>query len=232
MDCKHSNWCGAPLCPLDSKVRQAYWFPGEEHCHREDLVVKYDWLSKQFKIARSKICDDWCFSVNMLEVLQLEDINKNLQGLDADKSDDKVWIKQYRLSKRRIRRIVKLEEKPRVGYINKKGHRCLFVGKKCILWRENRNSYYILDHEKKCLKTSKFRDVCEEYVKGLEKIKTKSIYDIRSKKKTKNIKGENVDEEKSEVKHERKIKVKGDQKDHRNSRSHEALRKVRKEKGC
>jgi len=252
VDCKYEAWCGAPLCPLESKVREAFWYSGEEHCHREDLVLKYDWLSKQSKIARTKGCKDECFNVNMLEVLQQEDINKTLRGMDIDESNDKSWIRDYKLGNRRVKRIVKLEEKPRVGYVNKKGHRCLFIGKKCVLWRKERDFYYVLDQDKKCVKTSKFLDVCENIVRGLEKIKVnKSIYREkreyrkkgdsvgesnkqisksykRSKTRGTKYKGENVDEENGKVKHERKVKDKvKDQDNVSNARSHKALRNVR-----
>jgi hypothetical protein len=256
VECKYESWCGAPLCPLESKVRDAFWYSGEEHCHREDLVLKYSWLGKQSKIARTKGCKDECFNVNMLEVLQQEDINKTLRGMDIDESNDKSWIRDYKLGNRKVKRIIKLEEKPRVGYVSKKGHTCLFLGKKCVLWRKKRDSYYVLDQDKKCIKSSKFLDVCENIVRDLEKIKTnKSIYPEKreyrkgdtvgesSKKISKSYKGskirgtkykgENVDckeNGKVKVKHERKVKDKDivkDQDSVGNARSHEALRNVR-----
>ncbi len=254
MDCKYEPWCGAPLCPLELKVREAFWYSGEEHCHRDDLMLKYDWLGKQSKIARTKGCKDECFNVNMLEVLQQDDINKTLRGMDMDESNDKSWIRDYKLGNRRVKRVIKLEEKPRAGYVNKKGHRCLFVGKKCTLWRKERDFYYVLDQDKKCVKTSKFLDVCENIVRDLEKIKVnKSIYrekreyrkkgenigesskqistdNKRSKIRGTKYKGENVDEENGKVKHECKVKGKDSVKDQdsvRNTRSHEALRNVR-----
>jgi len=251
MDCKYQDYCGAPLCPLEANVREAYWFSGEEHCHRNDLVVKYEWLTKQSKIARTKGCKDECFNVNILEVLQQEDINRTLRGMDIDESNDKNWIRDYKLGNRRVKRIVKLEEKPRVGYVNKKGHRCLFIGKKCVLWRKERDFYYVLDQDKKCVKTSKFLDVCENIVRDLEKIKaSKSIYrekreyrkkgdsigesnkkistdNKRSKTRGTKNKGENVDckENGKEVKHERKVKDR--QEDSGNTRSHKTLCNVR-----
>ena len=232
MDCKYEPWCGAPLCPLEIKVREAFWYSGEEHCHREDLVLKYDWLSKQSKIARTKGCKDECFNVTILEVLNSEDINKKLRGLNFEENNEKEWIKQYRLGKRRIEKIEVLEEKPRVGYVNKKGHRCLFIGKKCSLWRKERDAYYVLDQDKKCVKSSKFLDICENTVRDLEKIKVnKSIYrekrqyrrkgesvgessekiskfDKRSKTRGTKYKGESIDckEDCKKVKRERKVK--------------------------
>lgn len=238
MDCKHQDYCGAPLCPLESNVREAYWFSGEEHCHREDLVLKYEWLGKQSKIARTKGCKDECFNVNILEVLRQEDINKTLRGMDVDESNDKSWIREYKLGNRKAKRIVKLEEEPRVGYVNKKGHKCLFIGKKCILWRKERDSYYVMDKNKQCVKVSKFLDVCEEFVRSLEKIKKATIYrekriyrkkekgdEVVEGKSSKTIsinynrskirgtkyKGENVDckeNGKVKVKHERKVQDK------------------------
>lgn len=254
MDCKYASWCGAPLCPLESKVREAFWYSGEEHCHREDLVLKYDWLGKQSKIARTKGCKDECFNVNMLEVLQQEDINKTLRGMDIDENNDKSWIREYKLGNRKVKRIIKLEEKPRVGYVNKKGHRCLFIGKKCVLWRKERDSYYVLDQDKKCIKSSKFLDVCEKVVRDLEKIKaSKSIYREkreyrkkgenleqsneqiskfykRSKTRGTKYKGENVDEENGKVKHKHKVKDQDSIKDQdsvSNARSHKTLCNVR-----
>ena len=122
MDCKYEPWCGAPLCPLEIKVREAFWYSGEEHCHREDLVLKYDWLSKQSKIARTKGCKDECFNVNMLEVLQQEDINRTLRGMDMDESNDKSWIRDYKLGNRRVKRVIKLEEKPNPDELPKDFH--------------------------------------------------------------------------------------------------------------
>lgn len=251
MECKYESRCGAPLCPLESKVREAFWYSGEEHCYREDLVLKYDWLAKQSKIARTKGCKDECFNVNMLEVLQQEDIKKTLRGMNVDESNDKSWIRDYKLGNNKVKRIIKLEEKPRVGYVNKKGHRCLFIGKKCVLWRKERDSYYVLDQNKKCVKSSKFLDVCENIVRDFEKIKAnKSIYrekrEYRKKgesvgvieqistkyNRSKNgskYKGENIDCKENNGKEvKRKVKEQGEASG--NARSHEALRNVRKEK--
>jgi hypothetical protein len=79
MKCPHFSTCSAPLCPDDSTLETAAWFPGEEICRREGIAF----AAVQRRIMRAGIGGDTCFTVSMLR--RKVKVSKGLRGLDPER---------------------------------------------------------------------------------------------------------------------------------------------------
>ena len=80
INCRHYEYCSAPLCPRDTDLGKCIWFPDEPIC---DLRNVPDWVRKQRKIAKTSDMDlDKFFTIGMLEEVTMNDIE--YKGLDPD----------------------------------------------------------------------------------------------------------------------------------------------------
>ena len=77
--CPHFSTCSAPLCPEDSTLEKAAWFPGEEVCKREGV----NFAAVQRRITRAGISSETCFTVIMLG--RNIPVTKTLRGLDPER---------------------------------------------------------------------------------------------------------------------------------------------------
>ena len=73
--CPHYSTCSAPLCPDDSGLDEAAWFPGEEICRRNGIAF----AAIQRRITRAGISSETCFTVVMLR--RNIPVTKTLRGL-------------------------------------------------------------------------------------------------------------------------------------------------------
>jgi hypothetical protein len=77
--CPHYSECSAPLCPDDTNLECAVWYPGEQVCKRQGV----DFAAIQRKIIREGIGGETCFTVLMLR--RKAKVSKGLRGLDPER---------------------------------------------------------------------------------------------------------------------------------------------------
>jgi hypothetical protein len=108
-NCKRSNVCNAPLCPLDKEsLKNGIWYPNEEICKLRKFSNE-KFIKNQKKIIKKIKSDNTYFTYNMLN--QNIKISDDIQGLDPDKISANIvekfekeklkavnnWIKSYRI---------------------------------------------------------------------------------------------------------------------------------------
>lgn len=91
--CPHYSTCSAPLCPDDSGLDEAAWFPGEEICRRNGIAF----AAIQRRITRAGISSETCFTVVMLR--RNIPVTKTLRGLDPERPRGealKSWLTRHK----------------------------------------------------------------------------------------------------------------------------------------
>jgi len=105
-DCRHWDYCSAPICPLEDKVKNLnyLWYPDEEICR---LATVPAWVKTQRKILKKHPDKDKYFTFKMLNRNCV--IKKGIIGLDPDKEEAtqlKSWFKKHPI-KRQILEVEK-----------------------------------------------------------------------------------------------------------------------------
>ena len=77
--CPHFLDCSAPICPDDSTIGKAVWYPGEQVCKRNGVAF----ATVQRRIMRAGIGPETCFTLAML--CRNIPITKTLRGLDPER---------------------------------------------------------------------------------------------------------------------------------------------------
>ena len=96
-ECKKSEKCSAPLCPLEESTGQV-WFSDEPICTLESCASD-PMVMNQVAIKKQKCSSDGCFTRRMLR--NLSSITPSLEGLDPDtvtKRSETAWIKSHKQS--------------------------------------------------------------------------------------------------------------------------------------
>jgi hypothetical protein len=91
--CRGYADCSAPLCPLDSGLEHAKWFPDEPICNSRIHGPGNGWIENQRKVARKTRCFDSCYTLEMLNRRFV--IRKGIQGVDPDSKDLELDIKKW-----------------------------------------------------------------------------------------------------------------------------------------
>jgi hypothetical protein len=96
-NCKHFEYCSAPMCPRDRDVSNTTWFADEAICRLQDVP---EWVKRQRKIAKTDINETaGCFTLPMLERRCM--IKKGMTGIDPDCTDieweaaEKIWLEKH-----------------------------------------------------------------------------------------------------------------------------------------
>jgi hypothetical protein len=84
MNCKHFEYCSAPICPKDAKSAQGVWFADEQVCRLQNAP---EWVKRQRKITKTGVsATAGCFTLPMLERRCV--IGKKITGIDPDATDE------------------------------------------------------------------------------------------------------------------------------------------------
>ena len=105
--CPYSEFCNAPLCPLDEdSLKNDVWYADEEICKRRDFADLL-WIKNQKKIAKKTNDFDTYYTFDMLN--RKMRIAKNISGLNPDKDEQiekKKWFENHKeLSKSEIEKL-------------------------------------------------------------------------------------------------------------------------------
>ena len=121
-DCRHWDYCSAPICPLDKVKNLNYlWYPEEEIC-RLKLKDIPNWVRVQRKIIKKNPDINKYFTFEMLNRNFI--VKNGIVGLDPDK-DEKPQLKKWLKSHPPKRQIS--EEEKKVISLRFRGHQ---TGKK------------------------------------------------------------------------------------------------------
>lgn len=96
-DCKHYDYCSAPLCPMlsDEENLKGLWYPKVEEicCRRKDLPA---WVKQQRKIERKVSAQNqiYYFTLDMLKVPFR--VAETVRGIDSDLLDEERQIQSWR----------------------------------------------------------------------------------------------------------------------------------------
>ena len=106
-DCRHWNYCSAPICPLEDKIKNLnyIWYPVDEEICRLATVPR--WVKTQRKILKTHPDKDKYFTFEMLNRNII--VGSGIVGLDPDKDETpqlKSWFKKHP-----IKRQISEEEK-------------------------------------------------------------------------------------------------------------------------
>jgi hypothetical protein len=94
--CKYSDYCNAPLCPLDKESLEAgIWYPDEEVCRMKNPPK---WIKNQKKIVKAGASPDYYFDYQMLN--NLKTIRKGIKGEDPDKPVKDIQKRDEKILKR------------------------------------------------------------------------------------------------------------------------------------
>jgi len=96
-NCKSSERCSAPLCPLDAvSLERGIWYPGEEICVNREFN-SLDAIKNQRKIAKKAKSPSTFFTFKMLSRNCI--IGSGISGLNPDKEDwreqEKQWLSNH-----------------------------------------------------------------------------------------------------------------------------------------
>lgn len=97
IDCKHYDYCSAPLCPMlsDEENLNGLWYPKVEEicCRRKDLPA---WVKQQRKIERKVGAQNqiYYFTLDMLKVPFR--VAETVRGIDSDTPDEERQIQSWR----------------------------------------------------------------------------------------------------------------------------------------
>ena len=107
-DCRHYDYCSAPLCPISSiSLKKGIWYPDEEICRLKEYG-KLEWVKNQRKIARKTNDTDTFYTVNMLD--RKLQIRKGIKGLDPNAPNTKAMEKKW-IESRQVKRDLTDKEK-------------------------------------------------------------------------------------------------------------------------
>ena len=101
-NCKSSERCSAPLCPLDAvSLENGIWYPDEEICVNREFN-SLDAIKNQKKIAKRAKSSSTLFTFKMLSRNCV--IGSGISGIDSDKDDcveqEKQWIRKHHEKKK------------------------------------------------------------------------------------------------------------------------------------
>lgn len=104
--CRHFNYCSAPLCPLDIEhLKIGCWYPDEEICRLKKML---NWIRRQKKIKNKAKDVDKYFTYEMLKHNCV--IGKGIKGLDPDIPEEKqlkIWYEKHPPKKPRTEKQLK-----------------------------------------------------------------------------------------------------------------------------
>ena len=80
-DCKHFDYCDAPLCPLDAGIDVRTWFADEPICNRR-VFTKLLWRKNQKKIAKFGSYENGYFTKPMLD--KKLTVRRGIKGINPD----------------------------------------------------------------------------------------------------------------------------------------------------
>ena len=117
-DCPHwDKGCSAPLCPLEPKLDNMFWYTDEEVCHSRRYSNGLFWVTKQKEVARKVESTDTLFNVQMLR----KDfaVTKTLEGCDPDSTgtleeDVKKWLRKHpaKVKRKKLRKTEAASKQP------------------------------------------------------------------------------------------------------------------------
>jgi hypothetical protein len=118
-NCKRSNICSAPLCPLDKEsLKNGIWYPNEEICKLRKFSDE-QFIKNQKKIIKKIKSNDTYFTYNMLnqnikilddiQGLCLDEISANtIEKFEKEKlKASNNWIKSHRIKDNNIKKMNK-----------------------------------------------------------------------------------------------------------------------------
>jgi len=91
-ECRKSDECSAPICPLEDHPEKYIWFPDDEIC-KNSAYSKLRFIQNQKKIVKKTRDPDKYFNFRMLN--QNCRITKGIVGLDPEKDEGtqlKKWL--------------------------------------------------------------------------------------------------------------------------------------------
>ncbi|MEA1909914.1 MAG: hypothetical protein U9M89_02755 [Patescibacteria group bacterium] len=95
-DCHRFDYCGAPLCPLDSDIGDRIWYPGDPICCKSGACTEVRWVRIQKKLDRIARNRDRYFTKNMLAVIYSP--QKGTLGINPDRDDclqaEEGWVRK------------------------------------------------------------------------------------------------------------------------------------------
>lgn len=96
-NCRHFEYCSAPMCPRDASMENTSWFADEEICRLQDVP---EWVKRQRKIVKTGIDETaGCFTLTMLErccVIRKSMTGINPDGTDTERKDaEKAWLAKH-----------------------------------------------------------------------------------------------------------------------------------------
>jgi hypothetical protein len=115
-DCRHWDYCSAPICPLEDKVKNLnyIWYPEDEEICRLKSVPK--WVKTQRKISKKHPDKDKYFTFEMLN--RNIKVGNGIIGLDPDKEESpqlKNWFKKHPIKKQ-----ISESERKRISELGKR----------------------------------------------------------------------------------------------------------------
>lgn len=81
MQCSAFEDCSAPLCPLDSSLPEAVWYPDEDICTSRQFAHLH-WIKIQRRISKLKVKDGY-FTAKQLSAIKR--VSKGITGANPDK---------------------------------------------------------------------------------------------------------------------------------------------------
>ena len=92
-DCKYwMSGCSAPLCPLESNLERAVWYPDEPICRATKFSQGKTWIAQQRKVAKQATRTDLFFDVAMLSRGFV--VRKGIEGISPDSKDIEASFKR------------------------------------------------------------------------------------------------------------------------------------------
>lgn len=90
-NCKHWDYCSAPLCPKDiESLKNGIWYPDEEICREVPSPL---WVKRQKKIMKRYNDGSKFFTISMLEHDFI--IRKGIKGINPEKGKEREIIKWF-----------------------------------------------------------------------------------------------------------------------------------------